>query len=332
LNASSEEIRNESVWYLVHEFADDPQKIDERVLAAVDAPADERSLREAFGRELVRRMSGLERKDDPRWLKWLQSEEADALIGSEIAFLEYFTDPEFAARKNHCDIASYDCRTPASKPNRRVIPTTAVAPPAFLLPELLPAGLADAIAREGGCTSGWLGTGQASVDTAGRVREVALNPVDMSKNCERVVSALMRLSLASPDSIATPRETSNLLFVHAAGTPVCLDEPPITARPAVTHALGEGVQAPVIKRRVEPSFPANVRLSMGEGRSVLVIMQTTISREGCVRNIRLIRQSPFPELNGAAIVAVAQWRFEPGRMRGEPVDVLFNLTINFKTR
>ena len=30
------------------------------------------------------------------------------------------------------------------------------------------------------------------------------------------------------------------------------------------------------------------------------------------------------------MLAVSQWKFAPGRLAGEPVDVIFNLTINFK--
>jgi TonB family protein len=330
VNASSEQIRTDSIWYLVHGFAFDPKQIGERVRAAIDAPSEEASLREAFGRELVRRMLGGERKDDPRWPEWLQSEEADALIGSEIGLFEYFTDRELAARRNHCDIASNDCRLPP-KARGGQIPSIDVTRPAFLLPDVLPPGLAEATAAEGGCRNAWLGLGQASVDEAGRVRELTVKPVDMSKSCERVVSTLMRLSLARTDSIGGPRSTGNLLLIHVAGTPICLDEGPISAAPAVTHEVGNGVQAPVVKRKVEPQFPASARRSMGEGRSVVVAIEATISKEGCLRNIRLVQQSPFPDLNTAALVALAQWRFEPGRLRGEPVDVLFHLAVNFKT-
>jgi TonB family protein len=63
---------------------------------------------------------------------------------------------------------------------------------------------------------------------------------------------------------------------------------------------------------------------------VLIIVRSIITREGCVRAIDLVLQSPFPELNAAALMAIAQWTFEPGRMHGEPVDVEFNLTVNFR--
>ena len=88
--------------------------------------------------------------------------------------------------------------------------------------------------------------------------------------------------------------------------------------------------APVVKRRVEPEFPESARGAMGGGTNVLVILRSVITREGCVRAVDLLVQSPYPELNVAALKALAQWTFEPGRLRGEPVDVVFNLTVNFR--
>ena len=34
-------------------------------------------------------------------------------------------------------------------------------------------------------------------------------------------------------------------------------------------------------------------------------------------------------LSEAAVSAVKQWKFKPATLRGKPVDVYFNLTINF---
>jgi outer membrane biosynthesis protein TonB len=35
-------------------------------------------------------------------------------------------------------------------------------------------------------------------------------------------------------------------------------------------------------------------------------------------------------LTEEAMSAVKQWRFKPGTMGGRPVDVIFNLTVNFQ--
>jgi TonB family protein len=69
---------------------------------------------------------------------------------------------------------------------------------------------------------------------------------------------------------------------------------------------------------------------MGGGYNVLVIVESVISTNGCVRSIRLLEQSPYPDINGAAVMALSQWKFRPGYLDNKPVDVIFNLTVNFK--
>jgi TonB family protein len=92
------------------------------------------------------------------------------------------------------------------------------------------------------------------------------------------------------------------------------------------------VQAPKVRRRVEPRFPERARQAMAGQHNVYVVVQAVISKTGCVRSLRLLEQSPYPDLNGAAAMALSQWTFTPGYFDGKPVDVQFTLTINFQVR
>jgi hypothetical protein len=333
LNLPAEDIRTASVWYLVRSYVPDPTQIHEKVRAALTAPAEQASTREAFGRELLRRMLGAERTDDPRWLEWLQTNEADPLLGDDEALFQYFTDKEFQVRKNHCGITPYDCRMPSRRPTK-TIPSSKVAEPSYYLPDVLPRGVASAVLAETRCNGGWLALAGATSDTAGRVQSVEMKRVEMDAPCEKAVTTLMRLSLATPSATNAPLKTGNILLVHARKQPACLDEASMAASVATfttsaVQRVGGEVTAPTVKRRVEPQFPVSARGAMGGGTNVLVILRSVISREGCVRAIDLLLQSPYPELNAAALKALAQWTFEPGRLHGEPVDVVFNLTVNF---
>ena len=54
-----------------------------------------------------------------------------------------------------------------------------------------------------------------------------------------------------------------------------------------------------------------------------------IDKTGAVRDVHVLK--PLPNgLSEAAADAVRQWRFQPATRRGQPVGVLFNLTVNFK--
>jgi protein TonB len=327
LNASSEEIRVRSLWHLVHSYAADPSRIDSYVRSQLEAPREDPTLREAFGRELLARMGGKPSTADPRFIEWLQSPEADELIGGRDGLFEYFTEEEFRTRKAHCGLTAAECRMPEKR--GRVIPSQGVIPAPFMLPGVLPTGLAAAVLADTRCRDGWLALGAADVDMMGRVRRVDLTDhVRVSSRCQTALQTLMRLSLAAPASIVASSAARNILLAGKGGETACLDE---GAETLSTYRVGTGsIVPPKPLHRVEPSFPADARRQMGPAANVLVIMESLIARTGCVRSIQLLAQSPYPSLNGAAVDALAQWTFEPGRLDGKPVDVLFNLTVQFR--
>jgi len=205
-----------------------------------------------------------------------------------------------------------------------------VAQPAYFLPDVLPRGLADALVSQSRCNGEWLALAGATSDLAGRVQSVDIKRIQMDSACEKALTTLIRLSLATPESIEAPLKSENIVLVHARKQPACLDEAPLaTSAESSVHTIGGEVSAPTVKRRVEPHFPESARRSMGGGTSVKVTISSIISHDGCVRAANLLMQSPYPEMNGAALQALAQWTFEPGRFHGVPVDVNFNLTVNF---
>jgi len=328
LGMSEADIRDTSVWYLVRGYAEDPAAIHDPLRAALLAPHDEVAAdREDFGRELLRRMLGEARNDNDRWLKFLATDEADRLLQNESEHvLQYLTEGEYRTRHNRCAVQSAECKMPDKKPGRQ-IPSQDVIEPAFVLPSLLPAGLADAIMSRERCTDGWLGVAQASIDSAGRVQKVGMKDVMTTGPCQRVAERILSLSLASPTSIKSP-SSGPVLLARAPNTPLCLNEPPLDVPERLLRVGGE-VKAPIVKQRIEPKFPIAARSAMGRGTHVLVIVETVISRDGCVRNMRLLRQAPFGDLNGAALLALSRWTFVPAYYQGKPVDALFNLTINF---
>ena len=92
------------------------------------------------------------------------------------------------------------------------------------------------------------------------------------------------------------------------------------------YRVGGDVKAPVVITRVEPMYPEEARRNHVAG---IVIVEAVIDRNGDVGDVRVLKPLPFG-LDQAAVDAVKQWKFRPGTLAGEPVDVLFNLTINFK--
>jgi periplasmic protein TonB len=83
---------------------------------------------------------------------------------------------------------------------------------------------------------------------------------------------------------------------------------------------------PVLISRVDPDYPEVARLREIEGR---VVLEAIVDREGQVEPEITVLQS-LPVLNNAAVTAVRQWRFTPGRgENGQAVRVILEVPIRF---
>jgi TonB family protein len=98
-------------------------------------------------------------------------------------------------------------------------------------------------------------------------------------------------------------------------------------REPLTLGFGE-VQAPVRVHAPAPQYPPGARAARMKGT---IVLQAILTKEGTIECVRPLRGDPYP-LAQAAMAAVKRWRFEPARLRGEPVDVYYNLTVNFNLR
>jgi len=98
------------------------------------------------------------------------------------------------------------------------------------------------------------------------------------------------------------------------------------AKPDVPLRVGGDVKAPVVINRVEPVYPEVARKARISG---IVIVECIIDKNGNVTNVQVLKPLPFG-LDQAAVDAVKRWKFKPGTLNGQPVDVIFNLTVNFK--
>lgn len=326
LENGSEDIRQETAWFLVRGYAADPGRLHENLRATLLADRTEQAGdREDFARELLRRMLGKPPSTPERWLKWLATKEADDRLPTEPAVYTYLTPEELALREARCKNLPVWCPVTPKRRGPRVYPSKAVAKSPFSLPSTLPAGLAEKLAGRARCW--WLGVAGATVDHAGRVQSIDLKSVDMM--CRDALETIVKLSYATNRTIASSTRTNNILLVKARNAAVCLDEV-VDDFGALARADEPEVAPPLPKRRVEPRFPAVTRGAMGRNSSVIVIVESVISRTGCVRSINLLSQSEWSDLNGAVVLALSQWTFEPARVGGKPADAIFNLTANFK--
>jgi len=89
--------------------------------------------------------------------------------------------------------------------------------------------------------------------------------------------------------------------------------------------IGDQVQEPRKLKNVPPDYPEIARQARVQG---VVILEATISLEGEVIDIRILRGIPL--LDAAAVKAVKQWRYTPTYLNGIAVPVIMTVTVNFR--
>jgi protein TonB len=96
-----------------------------------------------------------------------------------------------------------------------------------------------------------------------------------------------------------------------------------------SYRAGGAVSAPRVIREVKPNYTREALLKRIQGT---VVLEVVVTADGCASQIRIVRSLDAGGLDEEAVAAVAQWRFEPGRLRAAPVDVLARIELDFVIR
>jgi TonB family protein len=91
--------------------------------------------------------------------------------------------------------------------------------------------------------------------------------------------------------------------------------------------VGKKISRPMKISDVQPQYTRLSSAARIEGR---VRLRGILTPEGRVAQIQVL--DGLTGLTAEAITAVRQWRYEPASYQGEPVPVVFNLTVNFQLR
>ncbi|HEU4889940.1 MAG TPA: energy transducer TonB, partial [Vicinamibacterales bacterium] len=95
------------------------------------------------------------------------------------------------------------------------------------------------------------------------------------------------------------------------------------------YRAGGAVSAPRLIKEVKPKYTAEALRNRIQGT---VVLEAVVAGDGCASQIRVVRSLDRGGLDDEAVSAVAQWRFEPGRLAGAPVDVLVTIMVDFAIR
>lgn len=96
-----------------------------------------------------------------------------------------------------------------------------------------------------------------------------------------------------------------------------------TASAVITEAM------PLYKMNPEPEYPRMAEKRRYEGT---VILSVLVNKQGMVDNLWIFESSGYKILDNAALKAVRNWTFEPGKRGDEPMDMWVEVPVRFEIR
>ncbi len=94
------------------------------------------------------------------------------------------------------------------------------------------------------------------------------------------------------------------------------------------YRAGAGIDAPRLLHEVKANYTEDARRQGIQGH---VALEIVVRRDGSVGSVRVVRGLDSG-LDRMAMDAVRQWRFAPARRQGVPVDVIAEVSVQFKLR
>jgi len=156
----------------------------------------------------------------------------------------------------------------------------------------------------------------------GTVRFAVVVGIDGSVTDSRVLSGHPLLVQSATEAVRKYRYGPQASPVRTSAYVIFALQEPL---PSNLYRIGDGVSAPVLIYKLEPSYPDDLRDEKVEG---IVLLSAVINTDGQVQNAAV--EKGDPRFGAAAIDAVHQWRFKPGIKDGKPVNVQARIEVNFK--
>lgn len=131
----------------------------------------------------------------------------------------------------------------------------------------------------------------------------------------------------APSDTAAPPATDTL----AEPPPIAEQQPEPTPAPAerttgVYSAVPAGGTQPEELDRAIPRYSVAARRAGIQGP---VVIRGIVRSDGTIDNLEVIKDLPYG-LGDAAREAVNRWKFRPATYKGEPIDVYYTVTVNFR--
>ena len=172
-----------------------------------------------------------------------------------------------------------------------------------------------------------------AIDHDGGIAYADVDAIDVSSAGTRQLEVRTDTNAATTDTTATtatqppaPLPTASEAPAPAMPEPQPAQVPAREDRAGVYAAVPAGGTQPEEVERVIPRYPPMARRAGIQGP---VVVRGIVRRDGTIDNVEVIKDLPYG-LGDAAADAVRRWRFHPATYRGEPIDVYYTVTVNFR--
>jgi TonB family protein len=173
-----------------------------------------------------------------------------------------------------------------------------------------------------------------AVDHDGAIAYADVDALDVSGAGTRQLEVHTDTTLAPTEPAPAPTDTTAsaapIPLPTPAEEPQAMPAQPEIALPAsrggVYAAVPPGGTQPEEVDRVVPRYPALARRAGVQGA---VVVRGIVRRDGTIDDVEVIKDLPYG-LGESAREAVSRWRFRPATFRGEPIDVYYTVTVNFR--
>jgi TonB family protein len=169
-----------------------------------------------------------------------------------------------------------------------------------------------------------------AIDHNAQIAYADVDAIDVSSAGTKQVDVHTDAPATATTASAAPPQTASAA-PEEAPTPDLPDQPPpqvpaATDNAGVYSAVPPGGTQPEEADRVVPRYPMMARRAGIQGP---VVVRGIVRRDGTIDDVEVIRDLPYG-LGDAAREAVSRWRFRPATFRGEPIDVYYTVTVNFR--
>jgi TonB family protein len=156
---------------------------------------------------------------------------------------------------------------------------------------------------------------EVSIDRGGHV--AAVTPLRTTPPFTELMIDAVRDWMFQPADEDGPIEST--VFVAAVYRAPAFEAPTLGELPKDIAAPSSGAPFPIVT--IAPRYPPRARTGG------VVLVETTVDREGSVSDVRVVRSAP--PFDAAAAAAARQWRFRAALLRGTPVGSIVYIVFGF---